>query len=198
MYQIKDAKDRLRAEYKEKRAQIPQNIRKVYDEKICNRIMSLVSYRFSDTVLLYAAINSEINLEYLANSALACGKKLAFPRCRENGKMTFHYVTSLDDLKKGSYNIPEPDESMPTVELGQFNDKNRCLCIIPALVFDKAGHRIGYGKGYYDRVLSGGFKGTKLGVAYSDFILNTVPFGKFDMTVDLTVSEKGVILSGEN
>ena len=62
---------------------------------------------------------------------------------------------------------------------------------IPGIVYDKKGYRIGYGGGYYDRYLSS-FKGTKVGVAYTDFIANSVPHGRFDLAVDVLITERGI------
>ena len=68
---------------------------------------------------------------------------------------------------------------------------------MPGLVYDKAGYRLGYGKGFYDRYLSH-FSGCTLGVVYSDYILPTVPRGRFDVSVDILLTEKGVKMTGEN
>ena len=70
-------------------------------------------------------------------------------------------------------------------------DYSKSICIIPGVVFDNAGYRVGYGKGYYDRFLAA-YDGTKFGLAYSECILNEVPRGRFDRHVDILISEKGV------
>ena len=57
--------------------------------------------------------------------------------------------------------------------------------------FDKDNYRLGYGGGYYDRYLSS-FKGTTIGLAYYDFILKSVPKGRFDFAVDVLLSERGI------
>ena len=67
----------------------------------------------------------------------------------------------------------------------------RQVCFVPGLVYDKAGYRLGYGKGFYDRYLSS-FTGCTIGVVYSDYILPEVPRGRFDMSVDILLTEKGV------
>ena len=62
---------------------------------------------------------------------------------------------------------------------------------MPGVAFDKNRNRIGYGKGFYDRYLSS-FSGCKIGVIYSDYILPVVPRGRFDVSVDTLLTEKGV------
>ena len=58
-------------------------------------------------------------------------------------------------------------------------------------MYDRAGYRLGYGKGFYDRYLSA-FSGCTIGVVYSDYILGEVPRGHFDVSVDILLTEKGV------
>ena len=106
--------------------------------------------------------------------------------------MKYHIVTSLDQLSPDSYGIKEPSEELPVYD--PENDTGSAICFVPGLVYDKAGYRVGYGKGFYDRFLSS-FKGSSVGVVYSDFILPKVPRGRFDMKVDILLSEKGVKIS---
>jgi 5-formyltetrahydrofolate cyclo-ligase len=84
----------------------------------------------------------------------------------------------------------EPDASLPAFTPETAESAN-VVCIVPAVVFDKKGYRIGYGGGYYDRYLAG-FRGTKIGFAYRDFIVNSVPHGRFDLTVDVMITERGL------
>jgi 5-formyltetrahydrofolate cyclo-ligase len=58
--------------------------------------------------------------------------------------------------------------------------------------YDKKGYRLGYGKGYYDRYLSSR-NTVKIGVCYSQFLSDSIPRGRFDLSVDLIVTEKGII-----
>lgn len=184
---VKEAKNELRKKYKLLRGALSKEEKKALDEAICSQTVSLASFRFADTVLIYAPTGSEIDVLPIACYAIECGKRVAFPRCNATDHtMEFKYVSSLDELYEGEYSIREPAEDAESV-----TDFSRSICIVPALVFDRAGYRIGYGKGYYDRFL-GGYTETKLGLVYSDFILDRVPRGRFDRHVDILVCEKGV------
>lgn len=186
----RDMKNAIRDEYKRLRAELPEQIRAVRDEKICTTVTSLASYRFADTVLLYAPTGGEVDVTAIALHALAAGKRIAYPICNvEEHTMEFKVVSSLECLSKGSYSIPEPPEDAETV-----TDLSGTVCLVPGLVFDREGYRIGYGKGYYDRFL-GTYPGIKLGIVYSDFILDRVPRGRFDRRVDTLVTERGVKLA---
>lgn len=184
---VKEVKKSLRNQYKQYRLALPADIKADYDKKICDSLMQLVSFRHSETILMYAPLEGEIDVMPIAVKALELGKKVAFPRCVEDPRnLDFKYVSSIEELRSGSYSIAEPTEDMESV-----TDYSKSICIIPGVVFDECGFRVGYGKGYYDRFLST-YDGTKFGLAYDECIIPTVPRGRFDRHVDILISEKGV------
>lgn len=186
---LRDEKNALRDQYKAMRRALPPEEKAAMDRKITDRIRSLVSYRYVDTLLLYYPKSTEIDTLPLAKSALEAGKKVAFPVTGENGRMEFRLVENLDsDLAPGKFGIPEP---LPSCSLFEKNGRSSALILVPALAFDKEGFRLGYGKGYYDRYLED-FIVTSVGLVYQDFIADRLPRGRFDQAVDLLVTEKGV------
>lgn len=192
----KKEKDDIRAAYSQKRKAIPDNIKRELDSAVCRAAVNMASFRYADIVLLYAATHDEINIDEIANEALKRGKKIAYPRCnKETHTMTYHYVSSLSELSPDSYGINEPPKDAPVYT--PESDTATALCFVPGLVYDKAGYRIGYGKGFYDRYLSS-FSGCSIGVVYSDSILPAVPRGRYDVSVDILLTEKGVKLTSEN
>ena len=108
--------------------------------------------------------------------------------------MVYREIKSLDELTPGAYDIPEPPADAP--EYDPERDTGSAICFVPGLVYDKAGYRVGYGKGFYDRYLSS-FAGCKIGVVYGDYILRQVPRGRFDVKVDILLCEKGVRMTSE-
>ena len=187
---IKKQKDDIREEYKQRRMEMPIEERHRRDEAICHVAEGLVSFRYAEYVLLYAATEGEIDVNAIAELALEKGKKVCFPRCdKKTHTMTYHMVNSLDELAVDSYGILEPAEDAPIYEPDK--DTGAAVCFVPGLVYDKAGYRLGYGKGFYDRYLSA-FSGCTIGVVYSDYILPVVPRGRFDVSVDILLTEKGV------
>lgn len=187
---IKKQKDDIREEYKQLRMQMPMEERQRRDEAICRVAESLVSFRYAEFVLLYAAAQGEIDVSAIAQTALEKGKTVLFPRCdKKTHTMKYHSVRSLDELAVDSYGICEPPEENPVYDVE--NEKGSAVCFVPGLVYDKAGFRLGYGKGFYDRYLSS-FSGCTIGVVYSDYILREVPRGRYDVSVDILLTEKGV------
>ena len=187
---LKILKTELRTQYLAKRKAIPADKKKELDAAICRRLAATVSFRFADTVMLYSALPSEIDMTEIINLALSQGKRVLLPRCiPDTPLMNFHEVKSVTELTKGSFSIMEPSEDAPVCVP---TEADKAICIIPGVLFDPNGHRVGYGKGYYDRYLSDK-PVQKIGVVYDDFILHDLPHGRYDLSVDLIITEKRLV-----
>lgn len=194
MNHLRRIKNAIREEYLERRLAMDPDLKSRLDGAICRQAVGMVGYRFADCVLMYSAVKGEIDVSEIALHAFSKGKKVAFPRCcPEKGTMDFHIVTSLDDLHPGTFGVPEPDASLPVFDP---TSTENSVCYVPGLVFDTNGYRVGYGKGYYDRYLSN-FKGSIVGITYSDCILKSVPRGHFDVSIRVLLTEKGVRVTSE-
>lgn len=190
MYELKIQKDKIRTQYINRRKEITAESKTARDAKICSLFMSLITYRYAETILMYVPSKREIDVMPLAYKALASGKKIAFPLCNtEERTMDFRFVTDPENqlTTVNPMSIPEPDLSCPVFKKGTQN----AVCLVPAIVYDKKGYRLGYGKGYYDRYLAD-FNGVKVGFVYSDFIVDSVPRGRYDLAVDVLVTDRGV------
>lgn len=191
MYELRAKKCRLRERYINRRRMLPADIKKARDDKICSFLLSLASYRYSDIILMYYPCKDEVDIKSVIVQALSEGKKVALPKCRkEDRSMQFHFINSLDGLNQnGAFGMSEPPDTLPAYDPEL--DSRAAVCVIPAIVYDKEGFRIGYGKGFYDRYLPS-FSGTKIGIAYNDFIIDKVPRGKYDLSADVLITEKGI------
>ena len=185
MTDVRNKKTVLRNEYLTRRRAIPDEIRTRTDDAICRALIASASFRFASTVLAYAPTTYEVNIMPAVHEALRRGKRVAFPLCEAQAVMTFRYAAP-SDLAKGMYGISAPQADAPLC-----TEMQGALCLVPAVLFDRNGFRIGYGGGYYDRFLST-FEGMSLGIIRRDFILPTVPRGRYDRAVQALVSEKGV------
>ena len=186
MSEIRTQKSEIREKYLAVRDSIPSEQKEAFDKKISSRLVSSITYRHCTDVLLYASARGEVDTQTIFEKAIADGKRVAFPCCNPDNTMTFRYVTSKDQLSVATFGLLEPsadcEECKPT---------NFSLLIVPGLVFDKGGYRVGYGKGFYDRYLSA-FEGVSIGLVYNKLLLSEVPRGRFDRHVDVIISEKGV------
>lgn len=178
-------KTELRKKYRSVRAQVKN--RDSLSEKICDLTLGSDIYARADTVLCYWPVASEVNTGRIILKALNDKKKVALPKCTDkNGNMTFYYINSLSDLKEGMYGIMEPQEC----NKAEFFSEDS-VCIVPGLSFDKAGYRLGYGKGYYDRFLSC-FCGKSIGVCFEDCLSTNLPVNEFDKKVDFIITDKTI------
>lgn len=117
--------------------------------------------------------------------AFADGKKVAAPRCIEGThEMEFYEISSMDDLAPQTFGVLEPVRERCRL-LADFSGS---VCLVPALAYDRAGYRLGYGAGYYDRFLSV-YPGPKIGLVYAQNLRRSLWKGRYDVPVDLIVTE---------
>ncbi|MDR3313776.1 MAG: 5-formyltetrahydrofolate cyclo-ligase [Oscillospiraceae bacterium] len=192
---VPEQKALLRQALLQQRREYPPQAQAAQNEALNRRLCQLRQFREAEMVLGYYPIGSaargfEPDIRPALLEALALGKRVALPRCTpdEPGNMAFYFVDSLDDLRPGSFGVPEPDperhEPLPRPAAG--------LCLVPALAFDGEGYRLGYGKGYYDRFLSR-FTGSSLGFCFQDFLLAQLPRGFFDLPVDFVLTPHTIL-----
>ena len=179
-------KNTLRGILLQKRAEFSREQRKEMDRRIAMGIMDSPHFKNASMLLIYAPLESEINLLPLASVARKRGIPVAFPRCdKETNTMQFYILKEGQKLSPGAYGIPEPPEDAPLCVPDE-----RAVCMVPALSYDLFGNRIGYGKGYYDRYLAT-FCGVTIGAAYASLLLKNVPIEEHDLPVDWLFTERG-------
>ncbi len=185
---IRELKKSLRAECKEFRRLLPFAEKLKKDEEIFKRVTALPEYQEARLVLTYVSTPIEVSTFRLIAAALAAGKRVAAPRCAEGRiAMDFYEIRSMDDLEKAAFSVLEP--KLDRCE--KIRDFSGSVCIIPGLAFDPEGYRLGYGKGYYDRFLNG-YRGYNIGICYNGCMKNRLPHGRYDVSVDVLVTEKFV------
>ncbi len=138
-------------------------------------------------VACYAALEEEVNIDNYITMMINKGHKICVPVIKGND-IVFSLIHSLNDLNKvGVYNIREPEKKIIV-------DKSEIDCIIvPGVGFDNKGNRIGYGKGYYDRYLSG-IKAYKIGITFNDLLLDEIAHDNNDVKLDMVISETKEII----
>jgi 5-formyltetrahydrofolate cyclo-ligase len=154
------------------------------DRLITKRLAELSKIDNADTVLLFSSIGSEPDTRFFADELHKKGINAAYPKCGENGEMTFYIVNSHDKLKSGKYGIAEPEENI--ADIPEITDKT--VCIVPGLAFTADGKRLGYGGGYYDRFLSKN-RVITVGLTYERCICNQINKENFDIPVDYILTE---------
>ena len=185
---IRALKKALRAECKEFRRQLPFAEKLKKDEEIFRRVTALPEYQRAGLVLTYVSTPIEVSTFRLISAALAAGKRVAAPRCAEGEiSMDFYEIRSMDDLERATFSVLEPKLD----RCQKIQDFSGSVCIIPGLAFDPEGFRLGYGNGYNDRFLNV-YHGYNIGICYNGCMRNRLPHGRYDVNVDVLVTEKFV------
>lgn len=167
----------LRKQIREKKqAMTPEQIRSA-SEKLKELFLATQQYRQAKTVYGYLPYNQEVRTVPILEQALADGKRIAVPKVYGN-EMKFIYLTDLNRVAPGYAGIPEP------VEDGPVGDDPTALVLMPGLAFDKAGHRIGYGGGFYDKFLAEEPEHPTVALCYEFQVVQQLPTEEFDIPVD--------------
>lgn len=149
--------------------------------ELCRRVLQTDAYRNCKTVYGYLPFNQEVDLLPLLQLALDDGKQVALPKCF--GKdMRFILVSDLSRIQCSRFGVPEPVDDAP-----EACDES-ALVIVPGLVFDRLGYRIGYGGGYYDRFLSREPDHPTIALCYDFQLCNELQPEPHDIPVDLVFS----------
>ncbi len=175
--EISEQKAFLRKEIRQKRKQLTEAEIRECSAKALVRLLQMPEYVCCHSVFTYVSYEQELSTIPLIKAAFLDGKKVAVPKVVSSRHMEFFYIADLSELKRGYCGILEPEGGEPV-----FPDRNS-LMVLPGMLFDENGNRMGYGGGFYDEYLARLGKEGKpllLGYAY-DFQM----FGKE------TVSEAG-------
>jgi 5-formyltetrahydrofolate cyclo-ligase len=141
--------------------------------------------------MFYCTHGSEVPTDEMIEQALAQGKNVAVPLVApDHWEIVAARITSLrDDVRPGTYGIREPDLQRCRL----FRPEEIDLVLVPGIVFDGHGHRLGYGKGFYDRWLGHFPVKQRIGIAFDFQVVKKLPTGINDLPVSLIITEKRTI-----
>ena len=183
-------KQRLREERLAAREALTEQERSVLDDRITQKLLATSEYAEATTVLTYVSVSSEVSTRMIIERALCDGKTVAVPRCLPGHRLEFVAITSLDQLVAAPFNLLEPPKDLSALAEVQMSN---AICIVPALLVDTKGYRLGYGAGFYDRFLST-YSGKKICLAYQQNLSKTtLPHTEFDVAVDMVITESDVL-----
>lgn len=183
-------KQRLREERLAAREALSEQERSVLDDRITQKLLATHEYAEATTVLTYVSVSSEVSTRMIIESALRDGKTVAVPRCLPGHCLEFVAIASVEQLVAAPFNLLEPAKELPALTEVQMSN---AICIVPALLVDTKGYRLGYGAGFYDRFLST-YSGKKICLAYQHNLSKTMlSHTEFDVPVDMVITESGVL-----
>jgi 5-formyltetrahydrofolate cyclo-ligase len=191
-------KDFIRQHFTAVRSSLSLDQRTAAEEVILAALFESEAWRRATVVCAYLPIRGELNTLPILDRARVDGKPCALPvtlTAAAEGKMVFRRLSGQTpkELPIGRFGIPEPPDSHPNLSR---NELAGALILVPGLVFDDEGFRVGYGGGYYDRMLAelktAGIPHTAAGLCYAVCRTPTLPREPHDIPVDLILDERRI------
>lgn len=174
-------KNAMRQECKRRRIAVEDKTNK--DEAIFHRVIASDCYRAAQRIMTYVSLPGEVDTHRFIRYALEEDKQIYVPKVISKTEMILCEISSFSDLKPGKRNILEP------ITNNAIDPKMAQLILVPALGFTTSGYRLGYGGGYYDRLLAQVDCNTG-GLCYEDCLFDDLPIEKHDMPVDVVLTEE--------
>lgn len=140
-------------------------------------------FQQAERLALYSPIHKEVATDVIFSTAVARGKRVYYPKVIHD-ELQFREVASLDDLSPGAFSVPEP-------RAGQIIDfEGLDLIVVPGVGFDLSGHRLGYGRGYYDRYLAQlTNKNISVGLCFEFQLQTSLPAENYDQSIMFLATE---------
>jgi len=190
-------KKRLREKLLKRRDSIPPEQKALKEAAIEKSLFDLDVFKSAKTILMYVSFRSEVDTTGYLDDLLKIGIKLILPVVdSRHNVLKLYEVKDTSELAPGYMGIPEPDIR----ENRRVTIKEIDLVVIPGTGFDINGNRLGYGGGYYDRLLSYESKQLAqiehiptIALAFEEQIGEEIPAEPHDITVDMIITDKRVI-----
>ncbi len=183
---FENEKERVRQELKAKRLLLTEEEVRRKSRQIVKRMRELLKELKADSFLFFHPIKNEPDITPLAQKLIGEGKRVAFPKVKGKEIVPIR-VNSLKELLPGKFGIMEPPYA-PERVIREFD-----AVFVPGIAFDRKGYRIGFGGGYYDRLLEKLPVKAKIGVCFDFQLLDKVPTQPFDVPVDFVITEKTMV-----
>lgn len=184
---LRSAKKALRASVIARRDALDAETRRRDSQAITAKLLALPEYRAAGVVCAYASFGGEFDSAAFCSDVVASGKRLLLPRINRAARMLeLREVKNLGgDLVAGVWGIREPAGRCPVVPSSAVE-----FLLVPGVAFTATGERLGYGGGFYDRLLSGlNAKTPRVVAAFALQVVDSIPTGPNDQRVHLIVTE---------
>jgi len=182
-------KANLRTTYKQLRKQLSENQIDSLSLKIANQLLNLPIWNFNFYHIFLSIVEQkEVNTEYILNILSGKDKHIVISKSNFSTLEMSHYLlTDNTTIKKNNLNIPEPVDGIP------IDTEKIEVVFIPLLAFDQSGHRVGYGKGFYDRFLKNCKSETlKIGLSFFESEQEITDVFEGDIQLDYCVTPKRI------
>ncbi|MFD2637446.1 5-formyltetrahydrofolate cyclo-ligase [Piscibacillus salipiscarius] len=181
-------KDTFRVLSKRLLKHISKEDRKHYLDQISTKLYESEWWKNSEVIAMTIAREIELSTLPIIEHGWKQGKQIVVPKCKpESHEMNFYIFTNQHELENVYLDLYEPKEDPNKLVKPSDID----LMVVPGLLFDHQGYRIGYGGGYYDRYLSK-YHQSKISLAMEQQVVKHVPHDEYDLPVDAVITEKKI------
>lgn len=186
------AKKELRNDIIQRLNTLSDDERGKIEKELAANLVTSDGWKQAEAIGITISHGIEWNTKPIIETAWQEGKTVCAPKCLpEERQMDFYAFNRYDQLEKVYYQLWEPKPE----ETEKLTKRNIDLLVVPGLLFDRDGYRIGFGGGYYDRFLTD-FPNRKLALASSKQIVEKLPTEPFDIPVDAIITESGFLQQG--
>ena len=175
------SKSALRKPIREMKRQFTNEELEELSLPVMSRLLTHPAVTEAKTILMYYSLSDEVCTHDTVNHLVQAGKTVLLPRVTGDTDMELRIYTAPADLAAGHYGIMEPTGEVYT-DYGRID-----VAVVPGMAFDAQGHRLGRGKGYYDRFLPKAAKAYKIGVCFGFQKQETIPTDDNDVTMDCVI-----------
>jgi 5-formyltetrahydrofolate cyclo-ligase len=187
-----DTKNDVRKRLIDRRKALSAPEREAANREICRHMIHYMEQTNCLLCYFYYPQGSEADVRPAIEWALEHQRIVGLPKVTGD-EMDFYQVQDLQrDLQPGAFGIMEPGAAEDRLLSGQ-----QALCFVPGVGFDITGHRLGRGKGYYDKFLTD-TKLHKVGIAYQCQLVETLPVETHDVPMEQIITEGGCLLTRED
>jgi 5-formyltetrahydrofolate cyclo-ligase len=188
---IDGAKQAVRQRAQQAREYLDLTVCRAHAVSVAQLLLDLPELADVQTVLSYAAMPAELDPSFAITALRQDAVRIGYTRIEAPGVLGVHVVESETQLIPGPLSIRQPSEDLPRLPFDQID-----AVLVPGVAFDESGARLGYGGGYYDRLLPLLRDDcTRIGVAFDEQILEEIPAEEHDAFVDVVVTPTRVIRS---
>jgi 5-formyltetrahydrofolate cyclo-ligase len=180
------SKKTLRKKMKKMWQIIPVEEIEALSREVMANFLSLDKVKEAESFFIYVSLDDEVQTHDLIKALLKKGKVVTVPKIIAEGLMDAYQITDWHQLKPGKYNIPEPVIKYPYK--GKID-----ICIAPSVAITEKRHRLGRGRGYYDRFLAKHPDVFVVALAFNQQIVDKIPFEQTDKLVNVIVTENRII-----
>jgi 5-formyltetrahydrofolate cyclo-ligase len=183
----KKKKDALRELARERKKTVSKEQEQKANEEIQLRLLQSPFFLEAESIFSYVSVEGEVDTKIILETALQMGKRVFVPRCIPGKERLMDAVEihSMEELSIQYFGLLEPKPEIPASE-----ERNFDLSLIPCVMADRRGGRLGHGAGYYDRFLAKS-QGKKLCLCFSWYLTEKIPMEERDIPMDALLTEEG-------